>query len=504
MRPIEVEMKKSYIDYAMSVIVGRALPDVRDGLKPVHRRILHAMNEMGLTRNKSHKKCARVVGEVLGKYHPHGDIAIYDTLVRMAQDFSMRYPFVDGQGNFGSVDGDTAAAMRYTECRLEAIADEMLADIDKDTVDFTDNFDGSLREPLVLPSNLPNLLVNGSSGIAVGMATNIPPHNLSEVVDAVVLLIDNPEAETRELMEIIRGPDFPTGGIIYGIDGIVEAYDSGHGRIRVRAKTQVESHEDRERVIVTEIPYNVSKATLLEAIAELVKAKKIEGISDLRDESDKEGMRIVIELKKDAMSEVVLNQLFAHTQMQVTFGIINLALVDNQPIVLSLKEMLDYFIEHRFDVVRRRTKFDLEQAKARAHILEGLITAIDNLDDVIKLIRKAKTREEARDGLMKKYLLSEIQAKAILEMQLQRLTGLEMKSVKEEYDQISKKIEELQKILMDEKAIFTIIKQELLQLKDKYGDERRTEIVMQAIDLDIEDLIPVEDVVVMITNSGYI
>jgi len=504
LRSIEVEMKKSYIDYAMSVIVGRALPDVRDGLKPVHRRILYAMNEMGVTRKSAHKKCARIVGEVLGKFHPHGDIAIYDTLVRMAQDFSMRYPLVDGQGNFGSVDGDSAAAMRYTECRLDAIADELLADIDKETVDFTDNFDGSLKEPLVLPSKLPNLLVNGSSGIAVGMATNIPPHNLREVVDAIVMMIDNPEADTRELMEVIRGPDFPTGGIVYGIDGIVEAYNSGHGRIRIRAKTHVEEEEDRERIIVTEIPYNVSKANLLETIAELVKAKKIDGITDLRDESDKEGMRIVVELRKDAMYEVVLNQLFAHTQMQVTFGIINLALVDNQPVVLSLKEMLDYFIEHRFDVVRRRTQFDLNQAKARAHILEGLIIAIDNLDEVIRLIRKSKTREEARDSLMKKYLLSELQAKAILEMQLQRLTGLEMKAVKEEYEQISKKIEELQHILTDEKAIFSIIKNELLEIKEKYGDERRTEIVMQAVDLDIEDLIPIEDVVVMITNSGYI
>jgi DNA gyrase subunit A len=502
LRPIEVEMKKSYIDYAMSVIVGRALPDVRDGLKPVHRRILYAMNEMGLTKNKPHKKCARVVGEVLGKYHPHGDIAIYDTLVRMAQDFSMRYPLIDGQGNFGSIDGDTAAAMRYTECRLAAIADEMLADIDKDTVDMTDNFDGTLKEPLVLPARLPNLLVNGSSGIAVGMATNIPPHNLGEVVDAIVMLIDNPEAEIRDLMEVIHGPDFPTGGIIYGVDGIVEAYTSGHGRIRIRARTHIE--EEENRIIVTEIPYNVRKAELLETIAELVKSKKLEGISDLRDESDKEGMRIVIELKKDAVPEVVLNQLFAHSQMQVTFGIINLALVDNQPVVLGLKEMLEYFIEHRFDVVKRRTKYDLDQAKARAHILEGLIIAIDNLDEVIRLIRKARTRDEAKESLTRRFLLSDLQAKAILEMQLQKLTGLEMKSVKDEYEQLTKKIEELQRILTDEKAIFAIIKSELLALKEKYGDERRTEIVMQAVDLDVEDLIPVEDVVVMITNSGYI
>ena len=503
-RSIEVEMKKSYIDYAMSVIVGRALPDVRDGLKPVHRRILHAMNEMGNTKKNPHKKCARIVGEVLGKYHPHGDIAIYDTLVRLAQDFSMRYPLVDGQGNFGSVDGDTAAAMRYTECRLQSIANEMLADIDKNTVDFTDNFDGTLKEPLVLPSKLPNLLVNGSSGIAVGMATNIPPHNLNEVVDATIYMIDHPEAEVRELMEIIHGPDFPTGGIVYGIDGIVEAYNTGHGLIRIRARTRIEDEEGHGRIIVSEIPYNVKKSDLLEAIADLVKSKKIDGISDLRDESDKEGMRVVIELKKDAIDEVVLNQLFAHTQLQVTFGINNLALVDNQPVVLSLREMIDYFIEHRFDAVRRRTQFDLDQAKARAHILEGLITAIDNLDEVIRLIRKAKSREEARDSLMSRFKLSELQAKAILEMQLQKLTGLEMTAVKDEYAELSKTIEALKRTLGDEKALFAIIKSELKELKEKYGDERRTEIVMQAVDLDIEDLIPEEDVVIMITNTGYI
>jgi DNA gyrase subunit A len=503
-RPIEIEMKKSYIDYAMSVIVGRALPDVRDGLKPVHRRILHAMNEMGNTKKNPHKKCARIVGEVLGKYHPHGDIAIYDTLVRLAQDFSMRYPLVDGQGNFGSVDGDSAAAMRYTECRLQSIANEMLADIDKNTVDFTDNFDGTLKEPLVLPSKLPNLLVNGSSGIAVGMATNIPPHNLNEVVDATIFMIDHPEAEVRELMEIIHGPDFPTGGIVYGIDGIVEAYNTGHGLIRIRARTRIEDEEGHGRIIVSEIPYNVNKSTLLETIADLVKSKKIDGISDLRDESDKEGMRIIIELKKDAIDEVVLNQLFMHTQLQVTFGINNLALVDNQPVVLSLKEMIDYFIEHRFDAVRRRTQFDLDQAKARAHILEGLITAIDNLDEVIRLIRKAKSRDEARDSLRSAFKLSELQAKAILEMQLQKLTGLEMTAVKDEYAELSKTIQQLQRTLGDEKALFAIIKSELTELKEKYGDERRTEIVMQAVDLDIEDLIPEEDVVIMITNTGYI
>jgi len=509
-RSIETEMKKSYIDYAMSVIVGRALPDVSDGLKPVHRRILFAMNEMGLLHNRAQKKSARVVGEVLGKYHPHGDSAIYDTLVRMAQEFSLRYPLVDGQGNFGSVDGDSAAAMRYTECRLSAIAAEMLADVDEDTVDFTDNFDGSLKEPLVLPAKLPNLLVNGSQGIAVGMATNIPPHNLDEVVDALGLMIDRQiagkDVDLKDLMDIVKGPDFPTGGVIYGAQGIVEAYASGKGRIRVRARYIIEHDEDsgRAQVIVTEIPYMVNKSALMEAIADLVKEKRIEGISDLRDESDKDGMRIVIELKKDAIEDVVLNQLFAHSQLQTTFGIINLALVNNQPRVLSLKEMLEYHIEHRFDVVKRRTEFRLREAEKRAHILTGLMIALDHLDDVIKIIRKAKTRDEARGALMSKYLLSEEQTKAILEMQLQRLTGMEMQAVREEFDVVKKLIDELKSILKDEKKILGIIKSEATALKGRFGNPRRTSIEAQGADMDIEDLIPVEDVVVMISNTGYI
>lgn len=509
-RPIETEMKKSYIDYAMSVIVGRALPDVSDGLKPVHRRILFAMNEMGIAHNKAHKKSARIVGEVLGKYHPHGDMAIYDTLVRMAQDFSMRYPLIDGQGNFGSVDGDSPAAMRYTECRLSAIAAEMLKDVDENTVEFAPNFDGTLKEPLVLPAKLPNLLVNGSSGIAVGMATNIPPHNLNEVVDAVVLMIDRQiegqDADLRDLMDIIKGPDFPTGGVIYGAQGIVEAYASGKGRIRVRARYTVDHDEDsgRASVIVTEIPYMVNKSTLLEEIAELVKSKRIEGVSDLRDESDKEGMRVVIELKKDAIEDVVLNQLFAHSQLQTTFGIINLALVNNQPRVLSLKDMLEYYIEHRFDVVKARTEFRLKEAEKRAHILAGLMTALDHVDEVIKIIRKAKTRDEARGSLMAKYLLSEEQTKAILEMQLQRLTGMEMQAVRDEADSTKKLIDEFRSVLKDEKKILGIVKSEAIAIKEQFGDARRTTVEANAVDMDIEDLIPVEDVVVMTSQTGYI
>ena len=509
-RPIETEMKKSYIDYAMSVIIGRALPDVSDGLKPVHRRILYAMNEMGVAYNKAHKKSARIVGEVLGKYHPHGDVAIYDTLARMAQDFSMRYPLVDGQGNFGSVDGDEPAAMRYTECRLSSIAAQILKDVEENTVDFTPNFDGTLKEPLVLPAKLPNLLVNGSSGIAVGMATNIPPHNLREVADAVAMMIDRQiegkDADLKALMEIIKGPDFPTGGIVYGAQGIVEAYASGKGRIRVRARYTIDHDEDsgRASVIVTEIPYMVNKSTLLEEIAEMVKSKAIEGVSDLRDESDKEGMRIVIELKRDAIEDVVLNQLFAHSQLQTTFGIINIALVNNQPRVLSLKEMLEYYIEHRFDVVKRRTEFRLKEAEKRAHILAGLMTALDHLDEVIRIIRKAKTRDEAKGSLMSKYLLSDEQTKAILEMQLQRLTGMEMQAVRDEADATKKFIDELKSILKDEKKILGIIKSELMEIKEEFGDDRRTTIEASAVDLDIEDLIPVEDVVVMISQTGYI
>jgi DNA gyrase subunit A len=468
------------------------------------------MNEMGLQYNKAQKKSARVVGEVLGKFHPHGDLAIYDTLVRMAQDFSMRYPLIDGQGNFGSVDGDSAAAMRYTECRLSKIASEMLQDVDENTVDFGPNFDGSLKEPLVLPAKLPNLLINGSQGIAVGMSTNVPPHNLNEVVDAVAMMIDRQiegrDTELKDLIEVIKGPDFPTGGVIYGAQGIYEAYATGKGRIRVRARYTVEHDDDtgRATVVITEIPYMVNKSTLLEEIADHVKTKTIEGVSDLRDESDKEGMRIVIELKKDAIEEVVLNQLFAHSQLQTTFGIINVALVANQPRVLTLKEMLEYYIEHRFDVVKRRTEFRLKQAEKRAHILAGLMIALDHLDEVIRIIRKAKTRDEAKNALMAKYLLSEEQTKAILEMQLQRLTGMEMQAVRDEAEATRKLIDELKSILKDEKKILTMIKKEAVAVKEEFGDDRRTTIETNAVDMDIEDLIPVEDVVVMISNTGYI
>lgn len=503
-RTIEVEMKKSYIDYAMSVIVGRALPDVRDGLKPVHRRILYSMYDMGLTSNKAHRKSARVVGDSLGRYHPHGDMAVYDSLVRMAQDFSMRYPLIDGQGNFGSVDGDSAAAMRYTECRLAPIAEEMLSDLEKDTVDFVDNFDGSLKEPEVLPAKLPNLLVNGASGIAVGMATNIPPHNLCEVSDAIVHLVDNPAMEVMELMEFIKGPDFPTGGIIYGVNGIIEAYSTGKGRLKVRARTELEEHEGRKRIIVTEIPYMVNKANLIETIAELVKDKKIDGITDLRDESDRSGMRVVIELRKDVMEEIVLNQLFSHTQMEVTFGVINLALVDNEPRILTLKETLQSYIDYRKLVVTRRTRFELEEARRRDHILQGLIKAVDSLDETIALIRAAKNAEEAREALLKRFELSEDQAKAILDMRLQKLTGLEIENLRQEFLDIERRIRDLEDILASEKRIMDIIKAEVTEVREKHGDERRTDIVHDAIDLDIEDLIPVEDMVVVITHDGYI
>jgi DNA gyrase subunit A len=503
-KPIEDEMKKCYIDYAMSVIVSRALPDVRDGLKPVHRRILHGMNELSLGHNRPYKKSARVVGDVLGKYHPHGDQALYGSLVRMAQPFSLRYTLVEGQGNFGSVDGDSAAAMRYTECRMMRSAEEMLADIDKDTVDFVDNFDGSLKEPVVLPSKFPNLLVNGTAGIAVGMATNMPPHNLAEVVDGLVHLIENPEAEVMELMELVPAPDFPTGGIIYGVAGIVEAYNSGRGRIRVRAKSHTEEVKGRERIIITEIPYQVNKAKLIESIADLVKAKKVDGITDIRDESDRSGMRIVLELKKGMMEEVVLNQLYKHTQLQTTFGIINLALVDNQPKVLDLRELMEHFIGHRKVIVTRRTTFDLERAKARAHVLEGLLVALDNIDEVIALIRKAKGVDEAREGLTAKFMLTDIQARAILDMRLQKLTNMERQGIKDEYSMLLNVIEDLKDILAKPERILTIIKEELLEMKEKFGDERRTEIVMHAEDMDIEDLIPVEDVVVSITDTGYV
>jgi len=502
---IEHEMRDSYLSYAMSVIVGRALPDVRDGLKPVHRRILYAMHELGMSHNKPYKKCARIVGEVLGKFHPHGDTAVYDTLVRMVQDFSLRYPLIGGQGNFGSVDGDSAAAMRYTEARLAKISQEMLEDIDKETVDFGPNFDETLTEPLVLPARLPNLLVNGSSGIAVGMATNIPPQNLREIIDAVIATIDNPEITVKELLHIVHGPDFPTGGIICGKEGIVNAYTTGRGRVIIRARVAVEQQKNnREFIIITEIPYQVNKTKLIEAIAELVQSKKVEGISDLRDESDKDGMRVVIELKKDQIAQVILNQLYKYTQMQTTFGVIMLALVDKQPRVLTLKQMLSLYIKHRQEIITRRTQYLLRRAQERAHILEGLKIALDHLDAVIKLIRASKTTEEARLGLISKFSLSELQARAILEMQLQRLTGLERKKIEDEYLELIKKIEYYQGLLANPQKILAIIKEELKELKEKYGDDRRTEILGQLEDLEIEDLIAQEDMVITISHTGYI
>ncbi|NOZ76670.1 MAG: DNA gyrase subunit A [Euryarchaeota archaeon] len=501
---IEDEMKRSYIDYAMSVIVGRALPDVRDGLKPVHRRILYAMHDMGIRSRSPYKKCARIVGEVLGKYHPHGDMAVYDALVRMAQDFNLRYPLIDGQGNFGSIDGDSAAAMRYTEARLARIAEEMLQDIDKDTVDFLPNFDDSLQEPEVLPAKLPNLLINGASGIAVGMATNIPPHNLVEVVDATIRVIDEPEVEVPELMEVIKGPDFPTGGIIYGRWGIMNAYVTGRGSVKVRARAEMEEVKGRDRIIVTELPYQVNKARLIESIAELVKDKRIEGIADLRDESDREGMRVVIELKKGAVPEIVLNQLFKHTQMETSFGIINLALVDGEPKVLGLKETIQCYIDHRREVVRRRTQFELDRAEKRAHILEGLLTALDNIDAVIKLIRGSKTVDQAREGLIENFELTKEQAQAILDMRLQKLTGLEREKIEEEHRSLKEKIAWYREVLADEGKVLAIIKEELQELKETYGDGRRTEIVDAEAELDMEDLIAEEDMVVIITREGYI
>lgn len=502
---LEEEMKSSYIDYAMSVIVARALPDVRDGLKPVHRRVLFGMHELGVAFNKPYKKSARIVGEVLGKYHPHGDSAVYDTMVRMVQDFSLRYPLVDGQGNFGSVDGDSAAAMRYTEARMARIAETMLRDLDKNTVEFVPNFDESLQEPTVLPAYLPNLLVNGASGIAVGMATNIPPHNLNEVVDGLVYLIDKPNCKVEDLIKYVKAPDFPTGGIIYGYDGVREAYLTGRGRVVVRAKANIEIQKnDRENIVITEIPYQVNKANLIEKIADLVREGKINDISNIRDESDRDGMRIVIELKKSGQPSVILNQLFKHTQMQITFGVIMLALVNGQPKVLTLKEMMQHFLDHRMDVLIRRTKFDLEAAEKRAHILEGYIIALDNIDEVIETIKKSRDVNTAQNNLMKKFKLSEIQAKAILDMRLQRLTGLERKKIEDEYKETIKLIEKLKSILSDEKKRFGIIKQELLDLKDKYGDERRTEIVHDYKEFDIEDIIAEEDVVVTISHSGFI
>jgi len=501
---LEDEMKASYIDYAMSVIVGRALPDVRDGLKPVHRRILYAMKEMGVRRNTPYKKSARIVGDVLGKYHPHGDTAVYDAMVRMVQDFSMRYPLIDGQGNFGSVDGDDPAAMRYTEVRMDYIADEMLADIDKDTIDFIPNYDGSLQEPLILPTKLPELLINGSSGIAVGMATNIPTHNLSEIIDGTIAFIDDPEISIQELSKYIKGPDFPTAGLILGKAGIKEYMETGRGSVKMRAKTEIEELKNRQAIIITELPYQVNKAMLITSIAQLVKDKKIDGISDLRDETDRDGMRVVIELKRDANAQVVLNQLFKHTQMQTSFGVIMLALVNNKPKVLNIKEMLYHYVEHRKVIIVRRTKFELKKAEARAHILEGLKIAIDNLDAVVKTIRQSPDTDTARLSLMEKFRLSKLQAQAILDMKLQQLTGLERKKVDDEYIEVIKNIERLKSILADQRKVLTIIKDELTELKQKYGDKRRTQITIDEGDFNIEDLIKEEEVVVTVSNAGYI
>jgi len=502
---IEDEMQSSYIDYSMSVIVSRALPDVRDGLKPVHRRILYGMSDLGMLHNRNYKKSARIVGEVLGKYHPHGDSAVYDSIVRMVQDFSLRYPLVDGQGNFGSVDGDSAAAMRYTEVRMKRMSEELLADINKETVDYQTNFDDTLSEPTVLPSMLPNLLLNGASGIAVGMATNMAPHNLKEVIDGVVATIDDPDIDAKGLMEHVTAPDFPTGGIIYGYEGVKEAYETGRGKVVMRARANVEElRNSREQIVVTEIPYQVNKATLIEKIAGLVNQEKITEISEIRDESDREGMRIVIILKRGTNAGVVLNQLYKYTQMQQTFGIINLALVKGRPKVMALKELIQHFIEHRIEVIIRRTMYDLDQAESRAHILEGLKIALDNLDEVIKTIRASNSPQEANEQLRKKFALTDLQAKAILDMRLQKLTGLERDKIDQEYGDIVDRISDYRNILSDRNRQTDIIKEELSELKDRYGDERRTEIVYSAEDFNIEDMIADEDVVVTISNKGFI
>ncbi|MGH7572763.1 MAG: DNA gyrase subunit A [Gemmatimonadota bacterium] len=504
-RFIEDEMRESFIDYSMSVIVARALPDVRDGLKPVHRRILYSMHELGLGPTRPYKKCATVVGDVLGKYHPHGDSAVYDALVRMVQPFSLRYPLLDGQGNFGSVDGDPAAAYRYTEARLAPIASEMLADIEKETVDYAPNFDDRLQEPTVLPSRLPNLLVNGSSGIAVGMATNIPPHNLREVVDALCALIDDPEIALDGLMMHVRGPDFPTGGFVFGNEGIREAYEKGRGKVimRARAVTEVKAN-GKEQIVITEIPYQVNKSKLVEQIADLVHSKKVEGVSDLRDESDRDGMRVVIELKRDAIGQVVLNNLYKSTQMEWTFGIINLALVDNVPREMGLKEMLEHFVEHRHEVVVRRSQFELREAEERAHIVEGLRIAIDNIDEIVKLIRGAEDTDAARTGLMERFGLSERQAQAILDMRLARLTGLERDKLEAEYTELLKTINRLKELLASKRLRMEVVKDELKEVAEKYGDARRTEIVAGGTNLSMEDLIAEEDMVVTISHTGYI
>jgi DNA gyrase subunit A len=502
---IEEEMKDSYINYAMSVIVGRALPDVRDGLKPVHRRILYAMKDMGITYNKAYKKSARIVGEVLGKYHPHGDTAVYDALVRMVQDFSLRYPLVNGQGNFGSIDGDSPAAMRYTEARMHQITEWMLRDIDKETVDWRPNFDGSLNEPEVLPSVVPNLLLNGSSGIAVGMATNIPPHNLTEIVDAVCYLVDNPDCALDDLIKIVTGPDFPTGALICGKDSILKAYRTGRGSLTLHAKAHVEQKKGgKESIIVTEIPYQVNKTRLITSIADLVKSRKVDGIVDIRDESDRDGMRIAIDMRRGQNTEVVMNQLYKRTQMRDTFGVIMLAIVDGQPRIMNLKQMLEEFIKHRKEVIIKRTKYDLAKAEERAHILEGLKIAINNLDEVIKLIKKSKDPETAKTGLMKKFKLSERQSLAILAMRLQQITNLETEKIQNEYKDLLKLIEKLKSILASEKKVLDIIKEETLEVKDKFGDARRTEITGAAEDIDIEDLIAEEDMVITLSHAGYI
>jgi DNA gyrase subunit A len=504
-RNIEDEMRTSYIDYAMSVIVGRALPDVRDGLKPVHRRILYTMDEMGLAHTKPYKKSARVVGDVMGKYHPHGDSAIYDAVVRMVQDFSLRHPLVDGQGNFGSIDADPPAAMRYTEVRLDAVAQEMLGDIDKNTVDFGPNYDGSLTEPLVLPAKLPNLLVNGSSGIAVGMATNIPPHNLGEVCDGICAFIDNEEITNMDLYKIIKGPDFPTAAIITGREGIKSYFETGRGSITSRARADIEDiRGGKQAIILSELPYQVNKAQLLATMAELVRDKKIDGISDLRDESDREGIRVVIELKRDANAQVVLNQLYKYTQMETSFGVIMLALVNGKPRVLSMREIVKYYVEHRREIVIRRTKYELKRAEDRAHILEGLRIAIDNLDAVIKIIRQSKNVETAREALMDKFGLSKIQAQAILDMRLHQLTALERQALEDEYLELIKTIARLKALLADIKKILAVIKDELKEIKEKYGNKRRTQIIAAVEDVDLEDLIAQEDVVVTFSHAGYV
>ena len=502
---IEDEMQKSYIDYAMSVIIQRALPDVRDGLKPVHRRILYAMQEAGMASNKPYKKSARIVGEVLGKYHPHGDSSVYEAIVRLAQDFSTRYLMVDGHGNFGSVDGDSAAAMRYTEVRMAKIAEMMLEDIEKETVDFVPNYDESLKEPSVLPSKVPALLINGSAGIAVGMATNIPPHNLSEVVNGLVMLIDNPDAEIPQLMTAIKGPDFPTGAAILGTDGIRSAYNTGRGVVKIRAKAEIEPmQKGKHRIVVTEIPYQVNKARLIENIAQLVKDGVVEGITDLRDESDRRGMRIVIELKSDVVPDVILNQLYKHTQLQSSFGIIMLALVNGQPRILNLKQILEYYLAHQKDVITRRSRFELAKAQDRAHILEGLKIALDNLDAVIHTIRNSATADIAKTSLMEKFSLSQRQAQAILDMRLQRLTGLERKKIDDEYIDVMEQIDWLESVLADESKVMNIIKEDLLLMQKKFGDARRTEISIDTSEIDIKDLIAEEDIVVTISHQGYI